>query len=369
MFQNKNVILFMPFIGGGGVEKNLFLISNFLSKKLNKIFLVTSSKKYKKKFDKKVVFLTPEKNLSEGLNIRFKYIVCLYILFKFLLKNKNSIVLSFQANIYCIILCKIFGIKIICRSNSSPSGWYHNFLKKNIYKIIIKMANLIIVNSKEFKTEMKKKFNVDSIYIYNPLNKNEILKNSKRKIKFKYFENKKNLKILNIGRLTEQKDQLTLLKAINRIKNHKLNIKVLIIGRGIEKKNLKLFINKNNLNNIVKIINFQDNPYPYIQKCDLFILTSKYEGLPNVLLEAALLKKFIISSKCPTGPKEILNNGESGYLFKVGDYKELSSKILKFVESRKDVRRKIINAYKNLNRFNYKKNMKLYYLAIKEFVT
>ena len=57
------------------------------------------------------------------------------------------------------------------------------------------------------------------------------------------------------------------------------------------------------------------------------MLTSLYEGLPNVLLEAQVLKKFIISSNCPTGPREILLNGKAGSLFKVGDYKKLSDLI------------------------------------------
>ena len=60
-----------------------------------------------------------------------------------------------------------------------------------------------------------------------------------------------------------------------------------------------------------------DNPFPIIKKADLFVLSSKYEGLPNVLLEAATLKKFIISSNCPTGPKEILMNGKGGFILKL----------------------------------------------------
>ena len=61
----------------------------------------------------------------------------------------------------------------------------------------------------------------------------------------------------------------------------------------------------------------------YLNQCDLLVLTSKYEGLPNVLLEAQYLKKYIISTDCKTGPREILNNGKYGDLFKVGDYKSL----------------------------------------------
>ena len=148
----------------------------------------------------------------------------------------------------------------------------------------------------------------------------------------------KDLRIINIGRLTDQKDQITLLKSINLLK-HKIKVKLLILGSGIEQNNLKNYIKENNLGNHVKIKTFIDNPYPYILKSDLFILSSKYEGLPNVLLEAAVLKKFIISSNCPTGPKEILLNGKGGYLFRIGDYRKLSKLILLFSKKKKSVKR------------------------------
>ena len=68
------------------------------------------------------------------------------------------------------------------------------------------------------------------------------------------------------------------------------------------------------------------------------MLSSKYEGLPNVLLEALTLKKFIISTNCPTGPKEILLNGKGGLLFNVGNYNQLSEKILFYVKNKKSVK-------------------------------
>ena len=82
------------------------------------------------------------------------------------------------------------------------------------------------------------------------------------------------------------------------------------------------------IKSFVKIYNFVDNPYPLIKQADIFVLSSAYEGLPNVLLEALTLNKFIISSNCPTGPKEILLNGKGGLLFKVGNYKQLANKII-----------------------------------------
>ena len=133
------------------------------------------------------------------------------------------------------------------------------------------------------------------------------------------------MKILNIGRFTEQKDQMTLLKSLNQIKET-VKFEAVIIGRGKLYKELQEYISNNNLGRIIKIVDFVENPFPLLKQTELFILSSKYEGLPNVLLEALTLKKFIISSKCHTGPKEILLNGKGGLLFNVGNSDQLAKK-------------------------------------------
>ena len=93
--------------------------------------------------------------------------------------------------------------------------------------------------------------------------------------------------------------------------------------------------------------------------CDIFVLTSAFEGHPNVLIEAQSLKKYIISSDCPTGPREILGNGKYGSLFKVGDYKKLSKLLINFKMNRKN-KNKILEGYKTLKIYDYKKNCKAY---------
>tara|TARA_B100001057_G_scaffold164680_1_gene165230 strand:- start:4381 stop:5523 length:1143 start_codon:yes stop_codon:yes gene_type:complete len=368
MKKKKKLILFMPFIGGGGVEKNLFIISNYLSNKIDDLYVCSVSKKLKNKFNKKVKFITTKKEINKNFNIRLKYLIALFILFKFLLKNRDSTVVSFQANIYCIILCKLFNIKIIIRSNSSPSGWYHNLFKKIVYKFVISFADCVIVNSRNFKIQMQKKFGIKVKCIYNPLNKNEIIIKSKYKINNNFFEKRACLNILNIGRLTAQKDQLTLLKSAKVLMRKKIKFKILILGSGIEKNNLQNFIDENKLNNLTKIIEFKQNPYPYIKSCSIFVLSSLYEGLPNVLLEAATLKKFIISTNCPTGPKEILDNGKGGSLFEVGNQTDLAKKIIRYQKEKSINIKKINHNYQRLDRFDYNFNLDKYYKVIVKFI-
>jgi len=189
----KNLIIFMPSIEGGGVEKNLFIISNYLALKLKKIILITASSNYNNYFNKNIEIINPKYKFWDSLSRRTKYLVCLILLLKKILINKDVLILAFQANIYCILLSKIFNIKIIARSNSSPSGWSKNLLKNIIYKKILKMADKVIVNSEEFKKEMKIRFSLNTECIYNPLNKKEILFLSKKKNKFNYFIKNKNI--------------------------------------------------------------------------------------------------------------------------------------------------------------------------------
>ena len=362
----KKLIIFMPSIEGGGVEKNLFIVSNFLSMKLKKVSVISASKKYSKKFNNKIEFISPKNNIWDRFSRRVKYMVCLLMLIKEILKNRNLVVFSFQANIYCILVCKFFKITVISRSNSAPSGWSNNKIKNIIFRKVLNMADQIMVNSLEFKKELKKKCNVNAICIYNPLNTKEIIKNANKKLKNNFFK-KNTLNIINVGRFVDQKNQITILKAINSLKE-KINLKLVIMGNGILKKQLEDYILNNNLNKFIKLINFKKNPFPIIKKAELFILSSKYEGLPNVLLEALVLKKFVISSDCPTGPKESLLNGKGGLLFQVGNHKELSRKILFYTKNKRFCNKMLNKSIKEIYKFDYRINLNKYLNLIKPYL-
>jgi glycosyltransferase involved in cell wall biosynthesis len=354
----KKLIIFMPSIEIGGVEKNLYLISNFLAKKITWISLITADYSKKSNF-KKIKIITPK---IFGLKIKYrkiKYLLCLFELLKIILLDKKITVLSFQANLYCIIICKIFNVKIIVRSNASPNGWSGNFIKKKIFKSILGLANCVIVNSYDFKNEFKKNFNIKAKCIYNPLNKNEIIQNSKKKINFSFFKNFKYLKIINVARFLDQKDHMTLLRAMKLIKN-KLKFRLLIIGEGKNKEKIINYIRDNDLKDNIKVLDYKKNPFKYITLSNIFILSSIYEGLPNVLLEAICLKKFVISSNCPTGPAEILNDGKGGLLFEVQDHNDLAKKIIFYSKNKLKLRKKINYAYNKLERFNYYYNLNKY---------
>ena len=361
----RNVIVFIPSIEDGGVEKNLFLISNYLKRNNIPVEILSCSLNMSKNFIKGIKFIGTKNKFWINKNRFFKYSICLLILFlNLLLRKEKPLIFAFQANIYTIFIAKILNVKIITRSNSAPAGWTKNLYKKTIYKYLIKFADDVIVNSLEFKKSFEKLFKKKVICIYNPFDKFFINNKIKLKIKKTFFK-KGFLNIISIGRLTDQKDHLTLLKSINLLKRN-FKLRLIIIGKGETENSLQNFIIKNNLQSQVKLLGYLNNPYPHLKKSDIVVLPSRFEGLPNVLLEAQYLKKYIISTDCPTGPREILLNGKAGDLIKVGDYKRLSYLIRNFKKRKKIINNMINVGFKNFNRFDYNLNCNKYFDVIKK---
>ena len=368
MKKNKNELLvFAPTIEDGGVEKNLYNISNFLADKIDKISVVSANKN-KNKFVSKINFICPKSHKWNNSNRIIKSLIVIKLSINhFLFNKKKPVILSFNNNLFAILLAKLLKTKVIIRSNTSVESYLNSFFKKILFRYFLGLADKIIVNSKSMQKEFKKRFGLSSVLIYNPLENNKtIQKKIKKKIRNKYFQ-KKFLNILTIGRLVKQKDHITLIKSLEFI-DPKINYRLLIIGDGEEKVKILETIRDKNLQKKVKIINFQSNIYPYINQANIFVLTSKYEGLPNVLIECLALKKIIISTNCKTGPSEILNNGKFGNLIKVGEYKKLGYLISQINNNYSYYNQCAKNGHKSIYRFNYQINCEKYFKEIEKIL-
>ena len=357
--KQNQIIFFFPDPQIGGVEKNFFLISKYLSNYFNNLSLITA-KGINRKVDKKIYIIEINKFWSK-INRKIFFIICSFKLFFECLKSKNSIIFSFQGNFYAILIAIILKKKIIIRSNLSPYGWKSSYIKIIIFKFLLSKANIIIVNSFDFKKQIKELFNVNCDVIYNPLNSSEIKKKSFYKKKLLFYK-KKTINLINVGRLVDQKNQIEILKAIKKLDNLINNYRLLIIGDGPKKKELEDYIILNSLQKYVKII-YTAKAVKYIKMADVFILSSKYEGLPNVLLEAATLNKYIISTNCKTGPSEILKQYKYGELYAQGNIKQLYTKLKKL---KKNFLNKKRNKSQNLKLFNLNHNLKKYLRLVKK---
>lgn len=360
--MKKKIIFYHPYFGDGGAEKTNLSISAKLSKKYEIYFL---SHFFSKKFDSEI----KKNNIKKVQTSSTRTIFSIFEIIKIYRKIKPDLIFSIQvhANVFTIIINKLFfngKLKVICCERISKQKYESYFKGKIIIflaKIFYKYSKLIICNSKELYKEFKHlSKNLKVIYIYNPTLKLNLKTLSKKfLVKSKPFLNKKRSIIFSLGRLDDVKNHIMILKAYNEIKN-KIKCDIVLMGDGENKNLLINYAKKNNFDKNLFIYNFQKNPFPYLVKSDIFILSSKYEGLPNVLIEALALKKFVISSNCPTGPKEILLNGKAGLLVNVDDYMDLSKKIRTYFNKPLLVKQKKSFIKKSLQQFSSSNSLNKY---------
>lgn len=139
--------------------------------------------------------------------------------------------------------------------------------------------------------------------------------------------------ILAVGRLTAVKDYPTLLRAFARL-DPGLATDLIILGEGEERSGLESLVAQFKLQDRVFLPGHIDDPLPAMARADVFVLSSLFEGLPNVLLQALLAGAPVVSTDCPTGPREILEDGRHGLLVPVGDPAMLAAAISETLTSR-----------------------------------
>ena len=130
--------------------------------------------------------------------------------------------------------------------------------------------------------------------------------------------------ILAVGRLSLQKDHETLIKAFARLPND-LNAKLVILGEGPLRENLSALVSQLGLQERVSLPGFITDPYPWFRSADLFVLSSRWEGFGNVIVEALECGVPVVSTNCPSGPEEILEDGRYGKLVPVQDHIALAN--------------------------------------------
>ena len=230
-------------------------------------------------------------------------------------------------------------------------------------EINCKKIYLITCPSKETQRDLIKQkiFSENKIKIlHDPILHIKSIQN-KSKEKSIIPENVKNKYFLNIGRLTKQKNQVLLISAFSKIIKKKDYLKLYLIGDG-ENKNLLLNkINELGLQKSVFLIGHINNVFPLIRDSLAIIVTSLWEDPGAVMIEGSFMKKNIISSDCPNGPYEFLNQGKAGYLFENNNENQLINSINNFLNDNDiDKKNKILYAKKNSKNytmFNHFKNI------------
>ncbi len=367
--MKKNLVIFYPSFEKGGVTKILInLIQSKFIKDYN-LHVISTEFPFKKYSKKKNFFFYRIKNKKSSRFIPQRFLTAFHAMFllNYVLKKfkKDILVHSMQSNIAAIIICMLRRKKIVIRNSENPI--YSTIHSENIFSAIItfflklifyNFSDGIITNSKGSAKSLRFfVFNKKKIFpIYNPyLNK----------INSKKF--KKNDIILNIARLRKQKDHITLLNAFKIFLEKNKKFKLIILGHGNLRQKLELISRKLKIQDKVIFKGWVSDTSPYLKKAKIFVLSSIYEGLGNVLIDAINFDLPCISTNCPSGPSEILLDGKGGYLVEPKSANKLAEKMSHCNNNyKKSIKMKNL-AKKKLSRFLVTRNTKNYFNHLNKF--
>ena len=297
---------------------------------------------------------------SKVMNIIWKYYLFMIkhfpkYLYKKNIKEKYDIEISFLEG-------KV--AKIIANSpnpDSKKIAWIHtdieNICRMNIFKSLQeeidcynKFDKIVCVSSDVKDHFIHKTGITENIIIQtNPINSEEIIEKSKEKITKKLKRD--GLVLCAVGRLAYEKGFDRLLKIHKKLLKENIKNTIWIVGEGVERKHLEKYISGNNLEDKVELIGYTSNPYKYIKNADIFVCSSRVEGLSSVVIEATILEKPIVTTMC-SGMTDILGEDNDNAMIVSNNTDDLYLGIKKMITDN-ELRRKYENNIKNIsNEFN-----------------
>lgn len=218
-------------------------------------------------------------------------------------------------------VCKKIDFHITIHSNLSQVNKIENSKKGKLARFLLtflyqRAKSIITVShgvNQDFRNFFQNNNNVLVKTIYNPIVNKDLIRLSNEKINPSFNIKCNDFKIISVGRFVEAKNFELLIESFSILKS-KIECSLILIGDGPLLHKYELLIEKYSLKDDIQILGFLSNPYKYIKASDLFVLSSTYEGLPTVLIEAMACGTKVVSTDCPSGPREILEDGIWGKL-------------------------------------------------------
>jgi glycosyltransferase involved in cell wall biosynthesis len=228
--------------------------------------------------------------------------------------------------------------KISCSSRVTPFDTYSNtvftkrWVLKQAMRVLMPRADALTCVSKDMVTQYREIFKAARhVCVYNIVQDDDSQSKMMEPVDEPWLINKNESVIVAAGSLVPWKGFADLILAMKEVvKTHKA--KLLILGDGASRLELQTLIQKNNLDDSIKLLGYVENPLKYFYQADIFVLSSYVEGMPNVLVEAMMCGCTPVATDCPTGPRELLQDGKYGYLVPVADPVAMAKGIQKAID-------------------------------------
>jgi glycosyltransferase involved in cell wall biosynthesis len=333
--SKERLAIFLPGLYDGGAERTLLNLAEGIALKGFPVDLVLA------RAEGPYMAEIPDSLRVIDLKVP-RVMMCLPALVRYLRKERPTALLStLYANIIAVWARWIAGTpqRVVLNEQNTLSSVSNgeNDLRWKLYPMLAKWfypwADSVTAVSKGVADDLIQaaKLSKNQVQvIFNPIVTPQMRQKSKANLEHPWFRPGEPPVILGVGRLTGQKAFNVLIEAFARVRKFQ-QARLLILGEGEERPILEAQVRDLGLEHDVELPGFISNPYPYMAHAALFVLSSRWEGLPTVLVEAMSLGTPVISTDCPSGPREILRNGQYGQLVPVDDPNALVLAIQNFL--------------------------------------
>lgn len=322
---NKKLAIFLPNLDGGGAERTMLNLAEGLVRRGYDVDLVLAQAdgSYIEGVSKSLHIV----DLGRGKRVkRFKTVRRLPALVRYLRTEKPTVMLSALTEANVVALCARFLARYpkrvivneqntlsqkIGKESTGIQKWYPLFAR-----LTYRYADSVIGVSQGVVDDLTDNIGIsdaNTLVVYNPGITPKVRENAKQPLDHPWFGATEPPVILSVGRLHMQKDYGTLLQAFKLVRE-KQKARLIILGDGNERQTLEKQIQDLGIAEDVSLPGFVDNPHAYMANADVYVLSSRWEGLPTVLVEALYCGATLVATDCPSGPKEILQNGKLGCL-------------------------------------------------------
>ncbi len=362
------VLFFIPWLGGGGAERTFLNIINNLDRNEFEPVLALCRRKgsYLDLLRKDVEII--------HLNIRLRF-AAIPLALK-IRKYKPDIVISTMrfANLVSVIAAKLSGRKtrLIVRetNNLSAAGIKVHGPVERLAGWSYRRAGKVVSLSNGVKSDMLNRYGLAPDHIktiFNPVDIAQVRRLAAQKPEGNPFAPDNNGKVFNVigvGKLHYQKGFDILIKAVSGLRD--LPVRLTILGEGSERENLLHLVRELKLNDRVSLPGFMDNPYAFMARADLFVLSSRWEGFGHVIAEAMACGVAVLSTRCPSGPDEIITDQMDGRLCMPDSVDDLALCMKQLLQDDKCRRRYVTSGLESVKRFEVNKIVKQYERSFRE---
>lgn len=321
---------FISSLSGGGAEKVLITIAQSMADNNIGSVSITSLEKRPQFYqvDEEKVELYKIKNKHTGIRAFWEDFVSIR---KHIKNDSAEVMISFlsRCNLLLLLCCLFNNRKIIVCDRNNPLK-EHSRVIFWLSCLLYKRANRIVVQTNQIKTFYPRFLQKKIVVIENPIDNHKLQNELCR-------DGYNTKRVISMGRLEPQKDFETLIKAFAEINKQFSDWKLDIYGTGEKQEIIQKLIDDLNLTSAVCLCGRTEKPVMEMSKSDIFVLSSYYEGFPNVLCEAMYAGCACISTDCVSGPRELIEQKLNGTLVPIGDVSKMKQALFTYIKN-EDIR-------------------------------